>query len=129
MSVSPTFQTQGQTMLLCERLESRQLFTAGASAVLEWNSIAIHTLQMDRSRIGPGQAARSMAIVQTAVFDAVNAVHPQYESILIKVRRNRAANVDAAVAAAAHEALITLYPQQKLALDQAMHESLAHVHH
>src|SRR3954466_10265421 len=103
----------------CEALESRTLMAAEAPAavaidpVLEWNDVAMQTLRMDRARRGPTQAARSMAIVQIAVFDTVNAVSRGFEPILAHVKAGRKTRLDAAVASAAHDTLLDLYPQQK----------------
>jgi molybdenum-dependent DNA-binding transcriptional regulator ModE len=115
---------------LCEALEDRRLFSAGKSpqidAVLEWNEVTIETLRQDRSRLGPTQAARSLAVVQIAVFDAVEAVKRHFEPILVAAR-GRGANASAAAAAAAHRALLTLYPQQKVRLDAALKVTLRRI--
>ena len=100
---------------------------AGADVVLEWNEVALDTLRADRARRGPTQAARSMAIVQIAVFDTVNAVHRNFESIIADVKAGRRTRLDAAVASAAHDTLLDLYPQQKPALDAALAETLERV--
>jgi hypothetical protein len=113
----------------CEALEDRRLFSAGKAhidPVMEWNDIAQETLRRDRSRVGPTQAARSMAIVQIAVFDSVEAIRRHFQPILVKARSN-GANLTAAVAAAAHRTLLTLYPQQKERLDDAMKVTLRRV--
>ena len=114
-----------------ETLEPRRLLAAAAASepdvVLEWNEVALDTLRADRARRGPTQAARSMAIVQTAVFDTVNAVTRSSEPILADVRAGRRTRLDAAVASAAHDTLLDLYPQQKTALDAALAETLDRV--
>src|SRR4051812_13079219 len=89
----------------CESLEPRTLLSAAAAApsvdpVLEWNDVAIQALRADRARRGPTQAARSMAIVQTAVYDTVNAVTRGRAPILASVRAARRTRLDAAVASA-----------------------------
>src|SRR5688500_17981290 len=78
----------------CEVLEPRQLFAASPRVhpVLEWNDIAIETLRMGRSRIGPTQASRSMAIVHIAAYDALEAIKRNFEPILVKARGARSAN-------------------------------------
>jgi hypothetical protein len=103
---------------------------AGAATVdpvIEWNNVAIDTLRQDRARRGPTQGARSMAIVQIAVFDTVNAVTRSHEPIIAAAKAGRRTNVDAAVAGAAHRALLELYPQQKPVLDAALAETLERV--
>jgi hypothetical protein len=127
---------------LCEALESRRLMSAAlmgpmvaaadtdpppGDVVLEWNDVAIQTLRMDRARRGPTQAARSMAMVQIAVFDTVNAITRSAEPILADVRASRRTPLDAAVASAAHDTLLYLYPQQKAALDADLATTLERV--
>jgi hypothetical protein len=94
-----------------------------------WNEIALDTNAIDHTPPGPGQtytfgqqfgpprAARAMAIVHIAMFEAVNAVVHQYRSYtkLPPVSRNIA--VDLAIAQAAHDALVYLYPSQQARLD------------
>lgn len=126
----------------CESLESRRLMSAAfmgpmvaavdadpppADVVLEWNDVAIQTLRMDRARRGPTQAARSMAMVQIAVFDTVNAVTRSAEPILAHFRAGRRTRLGAAVASAAHDTLLYLYPQQKAALDADLATTLERV--
>src|SRR3954470_3491938 len=60
---------------LVESLESRTLFAA--DAVLEWNSILLNSIRA--AKTPPPYAARNMAIVQIAVFDAVNAIDGGYQ--------------------------------------------------
>ena len=53
-----------------ESLETRHLLAA--DMVLQWNEVLIDAIRIDKT--APPTAARAMAIVQTAVFDAVNSI-------------------------------------------------------
>jgi len=53
-----------------ESLETRQLLVA--DVVLQWNDVLLDAIRIDKT--APPTAARAMAIVQTAVFDAVKSI-------------------------------------------------------
>jgi len=55
---------------LFESLESRTL--CSSDPVLEWNSILLDSIRA--SKTPPPYAARNMAIVHIAIYDAVNAI-------------------------------------------------------
>ena len=69
--------------------------------------------------------ARWGAIVQLAVFEAVNAIKGDYEPYLGVVDAPNWASADAAAIAAAHRTLVTLRPGSAAALDAARATSLA----
>ena len=72
-------------------------------------------------------AARNLAMVQLAVFDAVNSIDPRYEPYGgIQVRATRGASMVAAVAGAADEVLRALYPDQAATFDATLAETLGH---
>lgn len=96
---------------------------AQADEVLQWNEIAMGTL--DANRVNPFEAARVAAIVHTAVFEAVNAVTGRYEPYLWTVSAPRDASPDAAVVAAAHAVLVHYYPASAGLLDAHRASSLA----
>ena len=60
---------------------------------------------------------RSAAIVQLAVFEAVNAIVGDYRPYLGTIVALLGASPDAAAVAAAHRALVTLHPASAVALD------------
>jgi hypothetical protein len=90
---------------------------ARADAVTDWNAVADGLVV--QSRMGTPPAVRTMAIVQTAVHEAVAAaqlVHP-----------GEGAAADAAVAAANRATLAKLLPQQAAPLEAAYKAALAKV--
>ena len=93
--------------------------TAGADdIVLRWNEIAARTA----TATSPFNQARVGAIVQLAVFEAVNAITGEYESYLNPpIDAPEGASVDAAVTIAAHRVLTTYFPAPAVvtALDAA----------
>ena len=83
---------------------------AASDAVMDWNQLAL------AATVAAGQGAvpqtRSMAIVQVAMHDAVNAITRQYTTYLTHGAPPIDADPEAAAIAAAHTALIKLFPSQ-----------------
>jgi membrane-associated phospholipid phosphatase len=107
------------------RLGSVQAATGG-NAVINWNRILLTTLATAAVPAPPG--TRLGAIVQAAVFDAVNGIEPQYTSIHVAPAAPRGASRDAAAAGAAHTGLVAMFPLQKGNLDADLAASIAAIH-
>ena len=80
--------------------------TAHADAVTDWNAIMEATVAAPPTN--PFFQARWGAIVQLAVFEAVNAVVGDYEPYLGTITAPPGASPDAAAIAAAYRTLVTL---------------------
>jgi len=91
--------------------------------VVSWNEIALSTFAT--ANVPPPAANRLGAIVQAAVFDAVNGFGQRYTPIHVEASGPEDGSAAAAAAAAAHEALATLFPAQKTSLDAALATSIA----
>lgn len=102
-----------------------QVANTPATVVLDWNAIAQSTV-LAAAAPAP-QQYRSLAIVHTAIFDAVNALDRRYGSYAFTEKVSTDASATAAAAAAAHGALVRLYPTQQTTLDAALTASLAAV--
>lgn len=89
--------------------------------VLQWNEIAVATIGAQP----PFPAARFMATVQVAVFEAVNAITGEYEPYLGTISAPPGASPEAAAVAAAHGVLKAFFPAQAATLDQQRTDSLA----
>ena len=94
---------------------------AGADAVSDWNVIAQPAIAVGRPG-APG--ALDSALVQIAVHDAVQALDKRFEPYHVVIRGAKGSQ-SAAVAAAAHDALVGLYPAQATSLDTAYYKYLA----
>ncbi|MBI3802171.1 MAG: phosphatase PAP2 family protein [Nitrospirae bacterium] len=104
-----------------------------------WNRIAIDTSGIDHTpgvpgegrvfgeQLGPTRASRAMAIVHIAIFDAVNAIAGGYESYTGLPSVFSTTSMDAAIAAAAHDTLVALFPAQRQRLDDLFTEDLAQI--
>jgi hypothetical protein len=92
---------------------------ARADTVTEWNAIMQATVIAPGAvpPTNPNYQTRWGAIVQLAVFEAVNAIVGDYEPYLGVVEAPAWASTDAAVIAAAHRTLVTLRPDRAADLD------------
>ena len=112
--------------LLVAALAAAMLLTPTAAradnAVLEWNQVAFAATVTAAQ--GPLPQVRSMAIVHVSVHDAVNAITCDYRTYL-PIDCGRSGSPEAAAIAAAHRALVGLFPAQAPALGAARAASLA----
>jgi hypothetical protein len=89
---------------------------ARADAVTDWNAIASNAIVTTAGQ-PPAVSALSFAIVQGAVYDAVNAIDGGNQPYLSRPAANPWDSKDAAAAAAAYRTLLGLFPGQKETLD------------
>ncbi len=94
---------------------------ARADAVLDWNTV----MQSTVAGLPPFPQARVAAIAQLAVFEAVNAIHKEYEPYLGTVTASPGASSEAAAIAAAHTVLKAYVPDSAATLDAVRASSLA----
>jgi len=88
---------------------------AKADVVLDWNAIAVNTAVANKQN--PFAQARSAAIVQLAVFEAVNAITGKYHPYLGTMVAPPGASPDAAAIQAAYRVLYTYFPASASTLD------------
>ena len=96
---------------------------AKADAVLDWNLIAVNTSIANGQN--PFAQARSAAIVQLAVFEAVNAITGDYQPYLGSIVAPHGASADAAAIQAAYHVLSNFFPLSASTLLTARANSLA----
>ena len=98
---------------------------AVADSVMEWNEKALAcTLTAKQPSY---VAARTMAIVHVAMFDAINSIEHGYTAYKVESSGPSSASGEAAGVAAAHAVLLKIFPEQSAALDGAYTASLARV--
>jgi hypothetical protein len=107
--------------------------------LIHWNRIAIDASGVDHTpvapgedrvfgeQIGPGRAARAIAIVHIAIFDAVNSIVGEWDSYTGIEPAPAGASVDTAIAQAAHDTLVALFPSQAATFDAALTEDLGRI--
>lgn len=107
--------------------------------ILNWNEIAIDASGLDHTpvapgesrvfgeQLGPGRSSRAMAIVHIAIFDVVNAVEGGYKSYTGIAPAPLATSLKAAIAQAAHDTLVSLFPSQAASFDDLLTDDLGQI--
>src|SRR5690349_18485983 len=95
--------------------------------VIDWNQVLLSIVNTPGAQPANVQPTRNFAIVHAAIYDAVDAIDRTHEPYLISVRAPRGASETAAADAAAHTALVGLYPAQQNFLDADYAAELAKV--
>lgn len=98
---------------------------AQADVVTEWNEIMQATTAVTPTAPDPAARGRSSTITQVAVFEAANSIAREFEPYARLIDAPPGASVEAAVIAAAHRALVVLYPDRAAHLDRKRAASLA----
>jgi hypothetical protein len=87
---------------------------ARADAVTDWNAIASTTIV---ANVPPAASALNFAMVQGAVYDAVNAIDRGHQPYLVQPNANPTDSKEAAAATASYRVLIGLFPAQQSILE------------
>src|SRR5262249_29269563 len=96
---------------------------ARADVITDWNIKAGEIVVA--AGMGTPVANRTLAIVHTAVYEAVNAITRRYPDSGLKLNAATGASIEAAVAAANRATLAKLAPSQQAAIDEAYRAALA----
>jgi PAP2 superfamily len=96
---------------------------ARADEVTDWNQTMLRAALIGAT--SPPVTSRVAAIVQAAVFDAVNGIARRYTPIHVAPAGPPGASQDAAAVQAAYATLVQLYPAQKATFDARRAVSLA----
>lgn len=119
--------------------ELHPLVSPATDVVHRWNRIAIDATGLDHTpvgpnesrifgeQLGPGRSSRAMAIVHIAMFDAVTAITGNYRSYTGVKKKKGSISFSAAVAQAAHDTLVALYPSQRATFDSDLTSELSRV--
>jgi hypothetical protein len=95
------------------------------NAITDWNATLLQLIA--RTATNPPVASRDMAIVQGAIFDALNAVDHRFVSYLTTQDAPTGANLEAIVAGAAFQTLINLFPNQTATINAALARNLSFI--
>lgn len=102
-----------------------------------WNEAALRAIAVDHTpgivggaaldaeQLGPTRTSRVMAIVHIAIYDALNAIAKRYPGYTGPLAALPDSSQDAAIAQAAHDTLVALYPRQASRFDVWLREDLA----
>src|SRR5437667_10919205 len=111
-----------------ERRPPAPAAASSVNPVVQWNRTLLEIVRTPGAQPATVHPTRSFAILHAAVYDAVNAIdrsHKPYFLHLTSVAQF--ASEDAAAASAAHEVLLTLYPNFQPMLDAQLQQSLAFI--
>jgi len=117
-----TFIRQSFTFMKASKLFSCSALTAfligtvaHADVVTEWNNAALDAIRAGHTP--PPIASRSLAILHVSIYDAVNGIDRTHEPYLVQSEVPASASREAAASAAAHEALVNLFPAAASSFD------------
>lgn len=96
--------------------------SARADVITDWNEKAVAA---GYAASAGAANARNVAIVQLAVFEALNSIEPRYTPYRKRLTVEPGASREAAAAAAAHYVLTRTYPAQSKDFDKSLQASLA----
>ena len=119
-----------RSALRVEQLEDR--LVPAVDVILEWNAVMIQADKVSHGsgvndQPGPILAARAFAITSAAMYDAYNSIERIGQRYLVSAPNTFNADGDAAVAQAAHDTLVALYPSQSATFDAALVQTLQRI--
>jgi hypothetical protein len=94
---------------------------ANADVATDWNNAALDAIRAERT--APPIASRSLAILNVSIYDAVNGIARTHERYLVPSVAPGSASRAAAASAAAHRALVNLFPANASSFD-ALHAAI-----
>jgi hypothetical protein len=95
--------------------------------VIDWNQALLSIVNTPGAQPPNIQPTRNFAILHAAIYDAVDSIDRTREPYLVAIRAPRDASETAAADAAAHTALVGLYPAEQSMLDADYATELAKV--
>ena len=116
---------------------SQFISTDGTDVVVDWNSTFLNAVQTsgadtygysdNEAGTIPPVVPRNGAVLQTAVYDAVNAFEEEFEPYSVDDEPPEGASAEAAAVGAAYTALSELYPGQQASFNAQRDRSLAEI--
>ena len=100
-------------------------FTAQADVVTDWNSAALNAIRT--TRMPPPRASRNLAILHASIYDAVNGIQQTHKPYFVQGAGPEGTSIEAAANAAAHKALLALFPAQATGFDSLGSNTLASI--
>jgi len=83
-------------------------FSSRADVILDWNALALDCIRADTT--SPTLSSRNLAILHTAIYDAVNSITRTHQTFRFQLHAPTNASPEAAAVAAAYEVIADLYP-------------------
>ena len=95
---------------------------ARADVVTDWNETALFAIKTERT--APPKAARALAMMHIAIYDAVNGITQTHEPYFVPAKAGEGASPEAAASVAARLVLLRLFPAQQAAFDATYNKVL-----
>ncbi len=120
----------GLALMLAAPAQAQQPGAAGiarparGNAVTYWNSVATDAFTPSQGT-NPMAQSRTLAIFHAAIHDALNSIDRRFEPYTPGLPKSPGASADAAIAAAAHDVLIALLPDQAAMVEAAYEQALS----
>jgi PAP2 superfamily len=104
-----------------------------------WSEVALNASGLDHTpvatdenrvfgeQLGPGRSSRAMAIVHIAIFEAINAIAGGYQSYTGLAPARPRTSMEAAIAQAACDTLVAVFPSQSASFGQLLAEDLSQI--
>jgi len=109
-----------------EPRNSQESAANSVNPVVQWNRTLLVIVRTPGAQPATVHPTRSFAILHAAIYDAVNAIDRSHKPYFLHLTSvSQFASEDAAAASAAHEVLLTLYPNFQPMLDAQLQQSLA----
>ncbi len=96
-----------------------------ADVIIDWNNVALGSIRSGNTN--PPVASRALAMMHSAMFDAVNATDLQYQPYHSYQSAIPGSSAEAAAAQAARDVLVSIYPAQTTVYNAALAASLASI--
>lgn len=123
MQANPT--TAAVVLLASALALSALVAPASADAISDW--VAKADAVATEQRESPRSRTRTLAIVNVAMFEAINAVERGDTPHKLNISADRNTSIEAAAASAAHDVLAALYPDRAHDLGPALAASLSRI--
>lgn len=94
-----------------------------ADVVTDWNKVFLQAVRNETTP--PCLASRNLAILQIAIYDAVNAVTRSYQPYCFKTQADGENSPEVAASAAAHQVAVSLFPSRQADFDALLRNTLA----
>jgi len=114
-----------KVLLVLVALSALFMTTARADEISDWNKNLFEAARLNVPPTSPLIITRNGALVQSAVFDAVNGIERRFTPVHVDPAAPDGASKRAAAVQAAYAMLVRLYPSQVAALSAKRTDSLA----
>ncbi|MBX7167549.1 MAG: vanadium-dependent haloperoxidase [Pirellulales bacterium] len=96
-----------------------------ADVVTAWNALLAQGIRNDTTMVNPGWSSRALALMNGAMYDSLMAIERTHVPFLVDTSAGDPSSVHAALATAAHDIALAVYPGQQALFDNAYNAQMA----